>query len=477
MWTQAIAEHARTSPGADAVVTPERTVSYGRMAQDLDRFCHRIAALGLPGGAVVAAWVRDPYLQWLALLALGRLGFVSFSFFNEPFAELNYELARPVRVLTDRPQVGADPRFALIGADWLEAEARPFADARRDPARPARLQLSSGTTGKPKRMLWSQAAVELRVRNLIDRAMPPCARSLTLFLPQTGLGFAMPLATFVQGGAVLACDGLYWDASLWTLRPSLLAVTPRHLFEILASLGGDRPGPPPRVMTGGSMVPRSLQRAAMAKLTHDFHSWYGASEVGMIAHAPPEVLARHESAAGALLPGVEVRILGDAGQPLPPGQTGKVRLRTQAMATPHPGDPDLFEDGWFAPEDLGFVTPDGLLVLEGRGGEVMNFGGSKVSATDVESAAMSAPGVLDAAAFSMPGPRGLPILWVAVKTGPGYAEAALRSAIAPAARVKPVMVAQLRQIPRNAAGKIQRNLLAGLVRGRAGRRPAGPPRR
>ncbi len=116
-------------------------------------------------------------------------------------------------------------------------------------------------------------------------------------------------------------------------------------------------------------------------------------------------------------------------------------------------------------------------MLEGRASEVMNFGGTKVSPEAAESAAMAAPGVLDAGAFTMPGGHGMPVLWVAVKTGPGFSEAAVQERVQAAVKIKPVMVAQLRQIPRNPAGKIQRELLAGLVRARGGWKKAAPGRR
>ena len=295
----------------------------------------------------------------------------------------------------------------------------------------ARLQLSSGTTGAPKRVLWSRAIMQARVRNILERALPPSVRSLTLFLPQTGLGFVVPLATFIQGGAVIACEGLFWDATLWALKPNYVAATPRHLREMVTSLPpGFRPDPTLQVMTGGSGTPRALQRAVMAQITPSLHIWYGASETGMVAHCFSQVLERYETAAGELLPGAEAEVVDEHHAPLPAGEAGRIRLRTSVMVHGYQDDPEqtraFFKDGWFYPGDVGFLSEDGVLVLGGRASEVMNFGGTKVSPEKVESAALATAGVTDAAAFVMAGPHGMPVLWVAVKTGPGFSEVAAR---------------------------------------------------
>lgn len=479
MIREAVGAHARENPDAPAVQTLDHTESYGALDARTDRLARRIAGLGLAPGAVVGVLVRDPPTMWAALLALEHLGLVSFSFYSVPLDPEAMALVRPRVVLTDVDQFAGDPRFASVSAEGEDGPAPPAARARPDD--PIRLHVSSGTTGAPKQVLWTRRILEARVRNILERNLPPAARSLSLFRPGTGIGLQTPMATLLQGGAVLAAEQLQWDPAFWSLRPNLISLTPPRLQEAVLSLPhGHRLDPDLRIVTGGSPTPRSVVRETVARISPNLTSWYGASEVGGVAENDAAMMLGMESAVGRVLDGVEVQIVGEDDAPLATGKAGRVRVRTPVMVDGYLGDAvqtgQHFKDGWFYPGDGGVLSADGVLVLSGRTSDVLNFGGTKISPEQVEAIALAVRGVLDAAVFSLPGVRNLPMLCVAVKTGPSYAEAALIKALSDNIALRPIRTFTVRQIPRNSSGKIQRDLLRGLVKAQGGWRAGTRPR-
>nr|WP_164549418.1 fatty acid--CoA ligase family protein [Tsuneonella rigui] len=214
-------------------------------------------------------------------------------------------------------------------------------------------------------------------------------------------------------------------------------------------------------MTGGGPVPRKLLARTQAVLTHDFRSVYGASECGAVAIASPALIERSSAAAGYVLPGVTVQIVDEHGVPVASGELGHVRIRSDRVAKGYlRGKSEAFQDGWFISGDIGRLDPDGLLTLEGRADDLLNLRGQKVLPAWVEAAAERAPGVVEAAAFSVQDEDGWERCWIAVVAGGAFSEAAFTDAMK-----VPLLVAEkiswvlLDELPRNAMGKIDRNVL------------------
>jgi acyl-CoA synthetase (AMP-forming)/AMP-acid ligase II len=121
-------------------------------------------------------------------------------------------------------------------------------------------------------------------------------------------------------------------------------------------------------------------------------------------------------------------------------------------------------DGWFYPGDLAILGEDGLLSIEGRVAEFMNLGGVKIAPPAVDEAALACPGVLEAAAFSVPDAQGIEQPWIAVVRGEGFAERALIDALdARWPALRRTRIAFIDRIPRNAMGKPERQKLKAII--------------
>jgi acyl-coenzyme A synthetase/AMP-(fatty) acid ligase len=159
---------------------------------------------------------------------------------------------------------------------------------------------------------------------------------------------------------------------------------------------------------------------------------------------------------------VEIEIVDHLGATLPIGAEGFIRLRSPQFIKNF-GVTD--SSTWFYPGDLGSLTPDGVLCVMGRTGDVVNRGGAKLSATEFESFLMACAGVKDAGICTHTGSAGFEEVWVGVVLDPSIDMAAFRHHIESdkefGTNIDKLFVVQ--SIPRNELGKIQQGQLKEML--------------
>src|SRR5665811_2204543 len=110
---------------------------------------------------------------------------------------------------------------------------------------------------------------------------------------------------------------------------------------------------------------------------------------------------RDRGALGRPHPGVDVKIADARGEPVAPGEVGRMLVRAPSMAAGDATGGDfggrLDAEGHLDTGDLGRIDADGFVWIEGRAGDVINRGGNKVYPDQVEEVLRLAPGVADAA--------------------------------------------------------------------------------
>jgi acyl-CoA synthetase (AMP-forming)/AMP-acid ligase II len=108
------------------------------------------------------------------------------------------------------------------------------------------------------------------------------------------------------------------------------------------------------------------------------------------------------------VPGVEVRILDDAGQPVATGAVGEIAVSSPARMAAYFKDPEAtahaLRDDWFLSGDLGFLDADGWLHFVDRKRDVIRRGGENVSSVLVEKTLREHPAVAEAAVIGVPDP-------------------------------------------------------------------------
>ncbi|MBA3477562.1 MAG: acyl--CoA ligase [Lautropia sp.] len=441
---EAVARQARLRPDALALAHAQGRVTYRELHQLAARAAaglrargvgaHDVVAIQLPNslpfvvlllaaGAVGATvqMLHMPYrrAELSALLRHGRASlFVGLPAFKDetPLATVSsLELVRLLVSGAEQEQQDA----ATGGLTWSsltspDTEAPAFPPV--DPGSRYVLLHTSGTTADPKGVPVSHhqfignaaASIEpLRVR-AADVILPaaPFTHLYGLFALELGLlaGAAISLLpAFTPAGLLesIRRDGVTAVfAGPAHFRP-VLSMTDAKVLEPLADVR--------LICLSGTAVATDLARAVEALMSDGkvIQLW-GMSELQAGTYGRPDdpEEIRHRTA-GRPSPGTELRIRTAHGASAP-GRTGALQVRGPSLFTGYLDDPAAtaaaFEDGWFNTGDLGYLTPDGALVLTGRIKEIINRGGIKFNPLDVEAVIDTLPGVVRSAVVPMPDP-------------------------------------------------------------------------
>ena len=117
--------------------------------------------------------------------------------------------------------------------------------------------------------------------------------------------------------------------------------------------------------------------------------------------------ARLPGSVGLPLPGVELRIADEDGNPLPQGEIGMIEVRGPNVFTgywrmPEKTAAEFRADGFFITGDLGTINPDGYVHIVGRGKDLIITGGFNVYPKEIESLIDGLPGVEESAVVGLP---------------------------------------------------------------------------
>ena len=468
-------EHARVRPDAVAVADAAREISYAQFVADIDRVARRMNTYGLAPGSRAVLFFATSYLHWLAVIAMWRLGIISVSVYNLGEPGL-LQLLNANVLVTERTGLKAEGGSVIaMGEDWLDASADalpPVGEQSFDANQPVRILLSSGTTGTPKKILFSNAIIGARIKRTIeDYGIRPDVRFMSVVGQDTAGGFVYPVVVWAAGGAV-AFHSLEvpFDQLIEQTRANLVFMSPVQAANTVDALPANFQNPGLTLIVAGGRMPQVVAERAKQRLASTIWVVYGSTEAGTVSltfepeYANPEMV-------GPLVSTAEVQIIDPAGKVLAPGAVGEVRMRGICCVTSYLDDPAtsdvFFKDGWFHPGDLGTLSEAGSLSIVGRVGDIMNLGGVKVAPGLIEDALSSCPGVKDIAAFSVPDSYGTETLWVAISASKDFVQEDLLQRFRTRfPNRQPPDVALLEEIPRNGMAKVQRNVLRDAVKKR-----------
>jgi len=466
MFDDCIGRHAAAIPERTAILWKGGKVSFAKFEADIGRAAYELRDLQVAAGESVAVALRNTYLEWVAVMALARLGIAS-----APAADTQSRYT-----ISDRIENRAGQSVLVVDEAWttrvLEGPNRAVPRVAVDPDALGRVFRTSGTTAAPKRVGMSWRAIDAMIAGSAEAYGQTCGPWYLTTGPHTSFEFDLALTAWRCGHAVATGMATIPD-NILALRPRLLALLPVHIGFLLDSLPPGLSKWPLRIVTAGAPMPDRLARETIARLTADLVIQYGSTETAGVASAPWQVMAGVRGAAGILRPGCHARALDERGRPLPPGANGRLSFRTNQLADGYLGDPVLtaeqFQGGWFVSNDFGHVRQDGLLVIEGRIDDVMNLGGHKTMPAIIEDALSTYPGIGEVVAFAIPTQSGLDSCGLAIVRDADFDPSGLRKALG--RRLSPLQTIRwfvCDAIPRNERGKVDRNLLRSRLLGEAG---------
>ncbi|MGY4101497.1 long-chain fatty acid--CoA ligase [Nocardia sp. R16R-3T] len=360
---------------------------------------------------------------------------------------------------------------------------------------PAGLCYTSATTGRPKGVVYTHRSQVLHATTMctadalaiserdVILPMTPFFHANAWGLPysavMTGARLVLPgvrptpadIADMIEAHSVTVAAGV---PTVWT---GVLEV--QHTRERdFASLN--------RIMCGGSAIPRALAEEFETRYGTLFIQAYGMTEASPCTHIcrlpvsmrdlPTDEQLAVRSTQGRLLPGLQMRLVDDAGEVVAPGTgPGEIQLRGPWIADEYYRDErteTAFRDGWYATGDLATVDRNGFVALVDRKNDLVKSGGEWISSVELENALMGHDAVLEAAVVAVPHERWgeRPLAFVALRPGTQVSGEELRAHLRDRfpAFWFPDEVRFIDEVPKTGAGKFAKRVLRDLLRAERG---------
>lgn len=308
-----------------------------------------------------------------------------------------------------RPGEAATPHLSFDDLDQGDA-APPDIDPR--PGDLAQILFTSGTSGRPKGVAASNA-------NLVfGHRLSPRHR---LFDHSEWFIHAFPIGTTAgqmvlfhsltaspPGLAMERFDAERFCAAIEEFSVGTVFLVPAMAIDLINSGAAERHDLSRVVMVASSGA--ALPQKVALSLTGTFPGATVLNAYSSTEAMPAQLLLmvdpEEPESAGFPVGNTGIRIAGEDGEPLPPGETGDVWLRCPAPSRSYYGAPEenaaVFRDGWVRMGDVGYLDEEDRLFLVDRESDVVKSGGLKVSTSEVEAVLYGHPGVREAAVFGVP---------------------------------------------------------------------------
>lgn len=373
-----------------------------------------------------------------------------------------------------RPEL---PDLRVVMADteaWGTSEAR-FADLDVSHDAPCLMLYSSGTTGRPKGVVHTNANIASSLHSLeaFWRFTPEdvLVNVLPLFHIH-GLSFATQLS--LLAGSTMLIEDVFHPRRTMELvsRGTVFMAVPTFYYSFL-----DRPEFKTiarhwrhvRLFTSGSapIRPEVLPELEEALGRHVINR-YGMTEGHVITSLPLDG-PWPQGSVGVPLAGIEVRIMSEDHSPAAAGDVGSVQLRGPNLFREYWRNPDAtrkaLASGWFETGDLGYLDSSGYLTLVGRKNDMIITNGFNVYPQVVERVINECPGVRESAVLGIPDRRrGERVAAAVVRSDGTVTERTLKAFLGERLvdYQRPVDIEFVTNLPRNAMGKVMRRELRSL---------------
>jgi fatty-acyl-CoA synthase len=340
-------------------------------------------------------------------------------------------------------EIPADSRVVHWDELVATADEVDFSDRVSDERQAAAMCYTTGTTGKPKGVLYSHrstwlhslASMTSSVFSISERdtilPVVPMFHANAWGLPYTAI---LAGASLVMPGPDLSPQAIV--SLLESEKVTIAAGVPTIWMGMVPLLDGHDLSSLQVIICGGSAVPKALSEAWRAKIGRPITQAWGMTELsplGSVCYLRSEYdgLTEAERAdiratAGIAAPGVEIRIVDpDTREPLPWDNeaAGELECRgpwiaKQYYRTDEPGE-QFTADGWLRTGDVAAMSALGYVRLVDRTKDLVKSGGEWISTVELENEIMAHPKVAEAAVIAVPHPKWMerPLACVAVKSG------------------------------------------------------------
>lgn len=391
----------------ESPATPKRSVSQGELRSWTTALAARLTDAVPPGGVVLICAPNQPEFTAAFLAALWA-GLKAFPVSPELAApELVDAAERSGAVALVGNAASRDVLSSRVSHSISIDDVPQFSGSLKEPRQSEHaglLLLSSGTTGKPKivvRDAGSLDAVSEAMASSIGFRESDHVLACVPLCHSYGIEHGL-LAPLWAGSCVHLARGFDLRIALRELSTSGISILPGvpFMYEMLAQHGRHDARFPSlrRAYSAGGPLPHAVANAFADRFEVRVTQLYGATEIGSVTYADPDLNGFDSSSVGRAMSGVDMRILSpdllDVNAPLPPGEHGHVAVRAASMLSEYLGETQLpTVNGYFLTGDLGRLDEFGNLTITGRIKLLIDVGGLKVNPVEVEDVLTQHPSV------------------------------------------------------------------------------------
>ena len=393
-----------------AVVFEERRFSLPQLDALADGWAATLAKNGVTAGQRVAVMASNRPEFVAVMLGIWRLAatavLISPAWKSD---EVDHALAltEPAHAVGDHPVLaGVMPMLHL---DEPIAPGEPI-NVAPPPRSDAVLVFSSGTTGLPKAVRHTHAALDEAVRHWREALRLTRHDRIQIVTPPSHILGLLNILTALRTGARVRLHPRFdIDRMLhyiendritveMAVAPIALALASHPTLESydLSSLR--------YIMWGATPVSAQVAETVTRRTGVGWVPAYGTTELPVIACNPIE--GARLDAVGRPVPGVDLRVVSlETGEPVCPGEVGEIQARSSSLMAgylPAEATAEVIRDGWYRTGDVGWIDTGGWLRITDRLKEMIKVRGFQVAPAEIETVLHGHPAVKDCAVFGVP---------------------------------------------------------------------------
>jgi long-chain acyl-CoA synthetase len=484
-----------SKPGDTALLYHDQTITYGELDRTIQQYATYLTQHGIQPGDVVALSCYNTPEFIYSYFAIARLGAIVVPLnLTLTVEEITYvirnsktkamfiheKILAKLHMTAEQLQAGLGLHHTFVINTETSAKIaalEPTELPEVDPQAISTLLYTSGTTGKPKGAMLSH-------ENLLANTAS-CNRMLELtskdvfmcVLPMFHtFGFTTSVLLPLYAGCAIVIHEAFQPKeiiqSLVQNRVTIFCGVPAMYVVLAQALrSGAVEFPDLRLaVCGGSAMPVEVLNLFNHQYNIPLVEGYGLTEASPVVSLNPLRGEKKPGSIGKPLPGVDVSIVDEKGNVLPPHESGEIIVRGPNVMQGYFNMPEATQetivDGWLHTGDIGYMDDDGYIFIVDRKKDMIITRGLNVYPREIEEVLYKHPAVLEAAVIGVPDPVKGEVIkaFIVPKEGETLDRRAILDFLKPhlASYKMPRFIEVTHALPKNAAGKILKKELRNL---------------
>lgn len=409
-----------------------RQLTYQELNDRVNRLANSLLNIGIKKGDAVALLVGNRIEHLEILFALAKIGALAIALdVKWRSIELASTLSslQPVALFLEQDCLSEFTNAKGIkGLDKVNAltlGSKSFSEMFEGPNEEPELEvgeddpfvvmITSGTTGFPKGCLASHRSYVLHcINNAIEKGLGVHDKALLASPIYFNAGRSFTAGILYFGGTVILHDRFEPIEVLKTIereKITYLGAVPtmcERLLQVPGVENYDTSSLRCLAITGGK-VHQPVLEGLRKYITPNVYRTYASTDSGQMAISKPKDMDYKPLSAGRPVWCAELRIVDEAGKPLPVKEVGEIICKSPLATQGYYKNPEAtdaaFRDGWFHTGDLGYFDEEGYLYVVGRKKDMVKSGGISIYPLEIESILYHHPDVLEAAVIGLPDPE------------------------------------------------------------------------